>query len=141
MEERVFEAEPTLPPAAPVPPPPAPVPPPPAPEPALVPVSPAFDRGAGPPEAALVVEAGPPGATPFSSSTLAELYLKQGLVDRAVAVYRRVIAEEPDNDRARSRLAEIERAASSADDRAARRRALERTIAGLEALLGAVQRR
>lgn len=77
--------------------------------------------------------------TPFSSSTLAELYLKQGLVERAVEVYRQLLVEEPANERARSRLAEIERTASS-DGRAARRRQLERTIAGLEALLAAVQR-
>jgi hypothetical protein len=80
-------------------------------------------------------------ANPFSSSTLAELYLKQGLVERAADVYRQLLAKEPGNDRARSRLAEIERAPSPAVDRAARRRALERTIAGLEALLAVVQGR
>ena len=40
-------------------------------------------------------------ATPFSSSTLAELYFRQGLVDRAVEVYRQVLDEEPGNERAR----------------------------------------
>ena len=77
---------------------------------------------------------------PFSSSTLAELYFRQGLVDRAVEVYRQVLAEEPQNQRARSRLAEIE-SAKPVDPRAARRLALERTIAGLEALLGALRTR
>jgi hypothetical protein len=81
------------------------------------------------------------GGTPFSSSTLAELYLKQGLVDRAVGVYRQLLAGEPGNERARSRLAEIERMLPTDDGRAARRRQLERTIAGLEALLAVVQRR
>jgi tetratricopeptide (TPR) repeat protein len=80
------------------------------------------------------------GATPFSSSTLAELYLKQGLVDRAVEVYRQMLAEEPGNERARSRLAEIETRPSSANGRAARRQQLERMIAGLEALLAVVRR-
>jgi len=77
---------------------------------------------------------------PFSSSTLAELYFRQGLVDRAVDVYRQVLREEPGNERARSRLAEIE-STPRADARAARRAALERTIAGLEALLLVLQRR
>jgi tetratricopeptide (TPR) repeat protein len=81
----------------------------------------------------------PPGATPFSSSTLAELYLKQGLVERAVEVYRQLLVQEPGNERASARLAEIERTGSQ-DGRASRRRQLERTIAGLEALLAAVQR-
>jgi tetratricopeptide (TPR) repeat protein len=81
-----------------------------------------------------------PGGKPFSSSTLAELYLRQGVVDRAVEVYRQVLAEEPGNDRARSRLAEIESSPSPAEARAARRKALERTIAGLEALLAVLQR-
>jgi tetratricopeptide (TPR) repeat protein len=85
-------------------------------------------------------EATSPGGTPFSSSTLAELYLRQGIVDRAVEVYRQVLAEEPGNDRARSRLAEIEKAPLPAEARAARRKALERTIAGLEALLSVLQR-
>ena len=83
-----------------------------------------------------------PGSTaPFSSSTLAELYYQQGLVDRAVDVYRQLLAQDPGNDRARSRLEELERVEAPSDGRAARRRALERTIAGLESLLGAVRRR
>jgi tetratricopeptide (TPR) repeat protein len=84
---------------------------------------------------------GPNASTPFSSSTLAELYFQQGLVDRAVDVYRQLVEQEPDNERARRRLDELERAAPVADDRAARRHALERTIAGLTILLGAVRRR
>ncbi len=89
---------------------------------------------------------GPEGAatgagTPFSSSTLAELYFRQGLVDRAVAVYRQVLDEEPENAKVRSRLAELESPRRPSDARAARRAALERTIAGLEALLVVLQRR
>jgi tetratricopeptide repeat protein len=86
-------------------------------------------------------EAGGAPGTPFPSSTLAELYLKQGLVERAVEVYRQLLVEEPGNDRARARLAEIERMPLPDAARAARRRALERTIAGLEALLVLVQKR
>jgi tetratricopeptide (TPR) repeat protein len=93
-----------------------------------------------PARASTTEESTSPGGTPFSSSTLAELYLRQGVVDRAVEVYRQVLAEEPGNDRARSRLAEIESSPSPAEARAARRKALERTIAGLEALLAVLQR-
>ncbi len=84
------------------------------------------------------------GPPPFWSSTLAELYLRQGFLDRAVEVYRRVVAAEPRNERARQRLAEIEGGAVRAEPGGlgvARRRELERTIGGLEALLGAVRRR
>ena len=90
----------------------------------------------------------PDKSTPFSSSTLAELYYQQGLVDRAVDVYRQLLQQEPTNQRARVRLVELETAgapppepAAAVDERTARRRALERTIAGLEALLAAVQRK
>ena len=91
----------------------------------------------------------PDRSTPFSSSTLAELYYQQGLVDRAVDVYRQLLEQEPKNERARLRLVELETSGSAPtpppaavpDERAARRRALERTIAGLETLLAAVQRR
>jgi tetratricopeptide (TPR) repeat protein len=90
---------------------------------------------------------------PLSSATLAELYFQQGLLERAVEVYRQVLEEEPGNERARSRLEEIEGLveASAAElpgppagqqiDPAARRRALERTIDRLEALLAVVRRR
>jgi tetratricopeptide (TPR) repeat protein len=116
-EETVFEAEaPPAPPSAP------------AEEPAG-----AATRAAG--------EVTSPAGTPFSSSTLAELYLRQGLVDRAVEIYRQVVTEEPRNERARARLAEIESARPTSEARAARRAALERMIAGLEALLAVVRRR
>jgi len=99
--------------------------------------------GARPPTAA----AGPAGGVaaseagaPFSSPTLAELYYQQGLVERAVDVYRQVVQQEPANDKARTRLSELEGAAAGPQDRASRRLVLERTIAGLETLLGAVRR-
>jgi tetratricopeptide (TPR) repeat protein len=89
-------------------------------------------------------EAGDPASvstTPFSSSTLAELYFKQGLVDRAVEVYRQLVEQEPDNERARRRLGELEAAPRVGQDRAARRHTLERMIAALTTLLAAVRRR
>jgi tetratricopeptide (TPR) repeat protein len=79
--------------------------------------------------------------SPFSSSTLAELYYQQGLVDRAVDVYKQLVQQDPANEKARLRLVELEGGSAAPEDRAARRRALERTIASLEQLLAAVQRR
>jgi hypothetical protein len=88
------------------------------------------------------VEGASSGTTaPFSSSTLAELYHQQGLAERAVDVYRQVVQREPANEKARARLRELENAAGAPVDRATRRLVLERTIAGLEKLLGAVRRR
>ena len=87
------------------------------------------------------------GSAPFSSSTLAELYLRQGLQERAVEVYRQVLAEDPGNEKARARLAALEAspAAGTApgplDAVASRRRIIERTIARLEAMLETVRRK
>jgi tetratricopeptide (TPR) repeat protein len=78
--------------------------------------------------------------SPFPTSTLAELYYQQGLVDRAKDVYRQLVELDPGNARAGQRLRDLESPAA-ADERAARRRALERTIAGLEAMLASVRRR
>jgi Tfp pilus assembly protein PilF len=98
-----------------------------------------------------------PESAPLSSATLAELYLQQGLLERAVEVYRQVLQHEPSNSRARARLDEVqalataaaselpaasgERSAPVGDENDARRRALERAIARLEAFLDVVQRR
>jgi tetratricopeptide (TPR) repeat protein len=99
-----------------------------------------------------------PGAPPSQeiiSSTLAELYFSQGVTEKAIEVYRQVLLREPGNDRARARLAELERLeehltseekaapappASSDDPRQRRRLAVERTIARLEAMLGALRK-
>jgi tetratricopeptide (TPR) repeat protein len=108
------------------------------------PAGPAFE---GPPLIAFeagAAEAGDLAGAPFSSSTLAELYYRQGFVERAKEVYERLLQGEPGNEKARARLMELRgRAAPSepAESRAARRRALERTIAALEKLLAAVRRR
>jgi lipopolysaccharide biosynthesis regulator YciM len=85
--------------------------------------------------------AGPDASTPFSSQTLAELYYQQGLVERAVDVYRQLVEQDPSNEKARLRLVELESSTAGPEERAARRRALERTIAGLETLLAAVRRK
>jgi hypothetical protein len=45
---------------------------------------------------------------PVQTRTLAELYVKQGFVDQAVAVYRRLLVAEPGADDIRTRLTELE---------------------------------
>jgi len=81
------------------------------------------------------------------SATLAELYFKQGFAEKAVEVYRQLIEREPDNDRLRRRLAELQDtratpppAGHAGMDEASRRVALERTIAKLEGMLAAIKK-
>ena len=82
------------------------------------------------------------------SATLAELYFKQGFAEKAVEVYRQLIEREPENDRLRRRLAELQdnrpapEPASTATgiDQASRRVALQRTIAKLEGMLAAIKK-
>jgi tetratricopeptide (TPR) repeat protein len=112
-------------------------------------VEPGAEEAALPAEELEVVdeaEAGLPAEAPaaaleaeLASVTLAELYLGQGVRDKAIEVLRQVINREPENARAQERLAEIEQPVTS-DRRAARRQALERTIARLESMLAAARR-
>ncbi|HEU0107558.1 MAG TPA: tetratricopeptide repeat protein [Vicinamibacteria bacterium] len=78
------------------------------------------------------------------SATLAELYFKQGFPEKAVEVYRELIEREPENDRLRRRLAELQdtRGAppSAGTDQPSRRVVLERTIAKLEGMLAAIKK-
>ena len=116
----------------------------------------AFAEPVAPP-APVAEPAAPTRAEPdLSSSTLAELYFNQGFTDKALAVYQQLLQREPGNERARARVAEIEglekqlRAEESRgpeadqggaqDPAAARRQAIERTIARLESLLAAVKK-
>lgn len=49
-----------------------------------------------------------PGASDaLQTNTLAELYLRQGLVDKAMEVYRAMLRVDPGNERARRRLQEL----------------------------------
>jgi tetratricopeptide (TPR) repeat protein len=95
-------------------------------------------------------------ADDLTSSTLAELYFNQGFTDKAIEVYRQLLQREPGNERGRTRLGDLEalerrikdeeaRSASApgsgaADAAAARRQAIERTIARLEGLLTALRK-
>jgi tetratricopeptide (TPR) repeat protein len=96
----------------------------------------------------------PPEVVPeLASSTLAELYFNQGHTERAIDVYQQLVEREPANERAAARLKELRAleshlkaeeqrapAAPALDPRAARRAAIERTIARLEGLLASVKR-
>ena len=126
-------------------------PPPPAPEPVPPPTA------AAPPAPEPLRES---AAGELMSATLAELYFNQGFVEKAVEVYRQLVDREPDNDRLRRRLDELQHprpapapaaaqpapavapaaAASTGPDPASRRMALERTIARLEGMLAAIKK-
>lgn len=56
----------------------------------------------------------PAAARPFVTETMAELYLAQGLHDRAVEVYRQLRDAQPDDERLQRRVAELERAGGAA---------------------------
>ena len=68
-----------------------------------------------------VVEVEPPAEVDgeIYTQTLAELYAKQGAVDKAVDVYRKLLADDPDNGMFLRRLAELTRGieAAPSDDR------------------------
>jgi thioredoxin-like negative regulator of GroEL len=90
----------------------------------------------------------------LATPTIGELYFNQGHTGKAIEVYRQVVEQDPGNERARARLAELEAlerhlraeeanelrrmvTAAPKDPRAARRAALERTIGRLEGLMAA----
>ncbi len=80
-------------------------------------------------------------ASDLASPTLAELYFNQGLTKDAVRVYEQLLEREPGNARFGARLSELRAVAQEAPaDPAARRVALERTIARLEGLLAAIRK-
>ncbi len=55
----------------------------------------------------------------LQTNTLAELYLRQGLVDRAVEVYRSMLRVDPGNVRARRRLGELTAGSGEENERTA----------------------
>jgi tetratricopeptide (TPR) repeat protein len=63
-------------------------------------------EGGGAPGAGSADETPLPGDA-LATNTLAEIYLRQGLVDRAVAVYENMLRADPDNLAVRRRISEI----------------------------------
>jgi tetratricopeptide (TPR) repeat protein len=105
----------------------------------------ASERPATPPSPAPAATAAPPAPAPepeLSSPTLAELYFDQGFFEKAIEVYRRLLQREPDNERLRARMNEIDsiqrRAASPAGPPGSRQEAIGRAIARLQDLRAAL---
>ena len=110
----------TPPPRSVMPPPAAAVMTPPAPAVVVAPMA----SASSPAPAASATTAARPAPSPASAAkdaletnTLAELYVKQGLPDRAIDVYRSMLRVEPGNAAAKRRLAELEGAAALAAPR------------------------
>ena len=76
------------------------------PEPAAAPPAPTVEPPAPPPAAAAS-----DASTPFVTETMAELYVQQGHVDRALDVYRQLVQRRPNEAALASRLRELERLA------------------------------
>jgi cytochrome c oxidase assembly factor CtaG len=55
----------------------------------------------------------------MNTQTMAELYARQGFIDRAIEVYRRILNQEPENASATRRLAELVKMAPQASAGAA----------------------
>ncbi|RII27205.1 MAG: hypothetical protein CXR31_08110 [Geobacter sp.] len=65
-----------------------------------------------------------PPRDPLSTATLAELYVSQGFLRRALTIYRELIETEPDNEELKARMFEIKEAIDR-DQQSARDHALE----------------
>lgn len=64
-----------------------------------------------------------PPRDPLSTATLAELYVSQGFLKRALTIYRELIETEPDNEELKARMFEIKEAIDR-DQQSARDHAL-----------------
>ena len=65
------------------------------------------------------VEAEPAGAVhhdPLSTTTLAELYVQQGFVSKAIEIYRSILADDPGNSVALARVAELSAAGADREE-------------------------
>jgi tetratricopeptide (TPR) repeat protein len=110
------------------------------------PAAPPAAEPSAPPVAPPVAGPAAAGAGPepeLSSPTLAELYFDQGFFEKAIEVYRRLLQREPENQRLRARMSEIEavhgRAAAGAQGVPANRQeAIGRAIARLQDLRAAL---
>ncbi len=56
---------------------------------------------------------------PIPTATLAEIYVKQGLFDKAIKIYQGIISQSPDNDAARDRMAQLQEQLSGKAEMAA----------------------
>ncbi len=58
-------------------------------------------------------------AEPIATATLAEIYVKQGLLEKALDVYRGILAQSPDNESAHKRITQIQELLAGEVDSAA----------------------
>ncbi|MBT0652837.1 tetratricopeptide repeat protein [Geomobilimonas luticola] len=65
-----------------------------------------------------------PARDPLSTATLAELYVSQGFLKRAVTIYRELLETEPDNEDLKRRMMELKEAVDR-DQISAREHALD----------------
>jgi len=65
-----------------------------------------------------------PARDPLSTATLAELYVSQGFLKRAVTIYRELLETEPDNEHLKQRMVELKEAVDR-DQVSAREHALD----------------
>jgi tetratricopeptide (TPR) repeat protein len=74
--------------------------------------------------------------TPFATTTIAELYVKQGLIEKAINVYHTLVTQQPDNDVIAARLNELmtQSVEKSTDDSTS-------VEAKLESWISSIQRR
>lgn len=84
----------------------------PEPERALPPVAPVSEPGVGAVEAREVEPAEDPAA-PYDTRTMAELFARQGLHDRAVEIYRKLVRARPEDEALAARLTELSAVAGS----------------------------
>ena len=56
---------------------------------------------------------------PIATATLAEIYVKQGLLDKAIDVYQGLLTQNPNNDVARERITQLQQHTDSDQDVAA----------------------
>jgi tetratricopeptide (TPR) repeat protein len=70
---------------------------------------PRFGPPAVPREAETLVEAEKPSPAAIRTDTLAEIYIKQGKLDRALAIYQEILTREPENTAVREKFAGLQR--------------------------------
>ncbi len=73
----------------------------------VAPITPLAHQGEKPAGVAAPIVLSDPANDALQTNTLAELYLRQGLEEKALEVYRAMLRVDPGNERARRRLAEL----------------------------------
>lgn len=75
-------------------------------------------------------EKGPEGKAPIQTDTLAEIYLKQGHLDRALSVYEEILTREPENTIIREKRDSLQKRAEKENRRAESRKKVQAELEG-----------